>query len=369
MSTETTSDLDKNNYNPINDFSIKLYNSYKNKQHVVSPASVMFVLGMFYKGTCGVVEEEFMKMIGMNKHKFFDKLVELYKILSPCLCLTNGIYVNDIYKERLKSSYASKIAELGIVETLDVSKCNEEVERINTHVEKNTNGLIKNFLQMGAINVNTTMLILNTIYFKCNWENQFCKKDTIQNFPFKGPSGNVEMMTMCNKRFMYYEDSTTQVIEISYRKIDNDTKANYSMGFVLAKDEKQIPDINIQCLETYRKYFKKKKINLLQIPKFKCETSLVLNDSLHAMGLETMFKNADVSDMIDKYDNAHVSSVIHKALVIVDEEGTEVTGATAMMVCAVSRKCEEINFIADHPFMFYIRETSTNTLLFIGSFM
>ena len=67
-----------------------------------------------------------------------------------------------------------------------------------------------------------------------------------------------------------------------------------------------------------------------------------------------------------------ISKIIHKAVIIVDEEGTEAAAATAICMmelqCMMFNREPEINFVADHPFMFYIRETGSNCILFQGQY-
>ena len=68
-------------------------------------------------------------------------------------------------------------------------------------------------------------------------------------------------------------------------------------------------------------------------------------------------------------DKIYVDSVIHKAKIKVDENGTEAAAVTAAIIKAVSaiiKPAEKIEFIADRPFIFCIRDTVSGTILFIG---
>ena len=60
-----------------------------------------------------------------------------------------------------------------------------------------------------------------------------------------------------------------------------------------------------------------------------------------------------------------IQDVVHKALVSVDEEGTEAAAATAVIVGIESvRQTVEVN--VDRPFVFLIRDIETGTILFVG---
>ena len=62
-----------------------------------------------------------------------------------------------------------------------------------------------------------------------------------------------------------------------------------------------------------------------------------------------------------------LSKVVHKAFVEVNEEGTEAAAATAaimMLRCAVRPP----TFVADHPFLFFIRHNPSMSILFAGRY-
>ncbi len=100
-------------------------------------------------------------------------------------------------------------------------------------------------------------------------------------------------------------------------------------------------------------------------PKFKLETNDDLADTLSKMGMPTAFSgNADLSGIDGKRD-LFISGVIHKAFVQVDEEGTEAAAATGVMMRALAMR-QHPRFIADHPFLFAIRDVKTGTILFMG---
>lgn len=62
-----------------------------------------------------------------------------------------------------------------------------------------------------------------------------------------------------------------------------------------------------------------------------------------------------------------VSKVVHKAFVDVNEEGTEAAAATgvAMEVRSITIPVE---FVADHPFIFFIQHKPTKSILFVGRY-
>uniref|UniRef100_A0A2D4HE85 Serpin domain-containing protein n=1 Tax=Micrurus lemniscatus lemniscatus TaxID=129467 RepID=A0A2D4HE85_MICLE len=106
----------------------------------------------------------------------------------------------------------------------------------------------------------------------------------------------------------------------------------------------------------------------VNLPKFQLEENYDLKSYFAALGLVDMFDSgkANLSGMSGA-QNLHVSKIVHKSFLEVNEEGTEAAAATAaaVMFCLSM----EENFIADHPFVFFIRHNPTNTILFLGRFV
>ena len=104
----------------------------------------------------------------------------------------------------------------------------------------------------------------------------------------------------------------------------------------------------------------------VSLPRFKLEAQFSLKETLHHLGITDLFDEATVDlTGIDGSGELVVSKVIHKAFITVDEEGSEAAAATAVVMVRRSLP-RRIEFIADHPFLFMIREKATGTVLFLG---
>ncbi len=106
----------------------------------------------------------------------------------------------------------------------------------------------------------------------------------------------------------------------------------------------------------------------VHLPKFKLEVECSLSEILQEMGMSSVFQKtkADLTGMSSQC-GLFISAVVHKAFIEVNEEGTEAAAAIAVIVecdCAVQFR----SFIADHPFLFFIRHNPTNSILFLGRF-
>jgi serpin B len=107
------------------------------------------------------------------------------------------------------------------------------------------------------------------------------------------------------------------------------------------------------------------------LPKFKFETTLPLTDTLKAMGMEVAFdpSRADLTGIAEQ-GGLFISSVLHKAMIDVNEHGTEAAAATMIAVGATAAEPEppaEVH--VDRPFLFMIHDRETDSVLFMGRVM
>ena len=162
--------------------------------------------------------------------------------------------------------------------------------------------------------------------------------------------------------FAYFEDKNYQAIELPY--MDNEL----SMLVVLPKAVDGLPAVEKET-NIYRTIsLRVKKDIQLFLPKFKIEASFQLKQTLAKLGAAIIFSNdADFTGIAS--DGLQVDDVIHKAVVDVNEEGTEAAAATAVIMEAagIPMPQEAIKmFKADHPFVFVLQDIATGNILFIG---
>jgi serpin B len=108
-----------------------------------------------------------------------------------------------------------------------------------------------------------------------------------------------------------------------------------------------------------------------RIPKFNISREFKFSDILKNLGLVLPFEmTGDFSEMVDspEVDKYNVSEIIHKCFVAVNEEGTEaaVASAAILKVGCARQTGKPIDFVADRPFLFLIREDKTGFVLFTG---
>ena len=109
----------------------------------------------------------------------------------------------------------------------------------------------------------------------------------------------------------------------------------------------------------------------VKIPRFKLDYERSLNDPLAALGMGIAFTSrADFSGIRAERD-LMISEVKHKAIVEINEEGTEAAAATSvgMRTTSMRQPQQRFTFIGDHPFLMAIRNQQTGAILFLGAVM
>uniref|UniRef100_A0A8C1C7F1 Serpin B6 n=1 Tax=Cyprinus carpio carpio TaxID=630221 RepID=A0A8C1C7F1_CYPCA len=313
-------------------------------------------------------------------HSSFNKLMsELKKPGAPyVLSLANRLYGEQSYQfvEKFLSD-AKRYYEAGL-EEVDFKKKSEAARvDINKWVEKNTQEKIKDLLPQGSIGEMTKLVLVNAIYFKGNWEKKFPKEAT-RDGQFKLNKTHTKPVKMMRQKSKFplalIPEMNSQVLELPY------VGKNLSMLIILP-NEIQDETTGLQKLEkalTYEKLMEwTKPSKMLQeqvqvsLPKFKMAETYGMVQFLRSMGMEDVFdlQKVNLSGMSPNNDLV-VSKVIHKAFVEVNEEGTEAAAATGVVINVVTALKPEDpkTFIADHPFLFFIRHNPSNSILFYGRF-
>ncbi|XP_042629198.1 leukocyte elastase inhibitor-like [Cyprinus carpio] len=382
-------------------FSLNLFKKISggnaSKNVFYSPISISSALAMVSLGAKGNTAAQMFKVLGFTNppkpgaatpaphvkedqiHSSFNKLMsELKKPGAPyVLSLANRLYGEQSYQFVEKFLNDTKTYYKAELEEVDFKKKSEAARvNINKWVEKNTQEKIKNLLPQGSVSDATKLVLVNAIYFKGNWEKKFPKEATrVGQFKLnKTQTKPVKMMYQeSNFPLAFIPEMNSQVVELPY------VGKNLSMLIILP-NKIQDETTGLQKLEkalTYEKLMEwTKPSKMLQeqvqvtLPRFKMEESYdKMRSLLISMGMEDVFdlQKVNLSGMSPNNDLV-VSEVIHKAFVEVNEEGTEAAAATANVGFTASMPVDPKTFIADHPFIFFIRHNPSNSILFYGRF-
>lgn len=245
---------------------------------------------------------------------------------------------------------------------------------INTVAAHDTYGRIDPLLGEDDLSQDTRLVLLNTVYFKAPWVSEFEPEDTRPG-TFHRLDGSKADLPMMNQTsyFQYLETQQFQAISLPYKWGETE------MIVFLPKLQKGLPALEAQ-LETkalagwIAKLDTARRMDVqLKLPRFKIADRLDLAPLLQALGFKTAFEpfKADFTAMAEASAERplYLSKVIHQTELDVDERGTVAVAATSEEWAAAAAAEEPPKqFIADHPFLFVIRDRRSGLLLFIGRF-
>ncbi|MHC5737232.1 serpin family protein [Nostoc sp.] len=353
-------------------FSEVLKNDHGEKNIFISPSSVAIALAMTYNGASGSTQQAMAKTLelqGMNLPEINSSYAAALKQLldnsdaKVQLKIANSLWANqDIsfapdFLKKTQDFYQAKVSNLNFKDAAASSI-------INNWVKENTNGKINKIVE--TIEPNQVLFLINAIYFKGNWSNEFDKNQTAQ-YPFQITSGKRKQHPMMSQNgdYRYYETEQFQAVSLPYGK---DGKVSFYI--FLPKQNSNLKDfyqnLNVDNWEKWMTQFNKQK-GFIRLPRFKTDYEVTLNDALKSLGMEEAFSNkANFSGM---GKNFAISQVKHKTFVEVNEEGTEAAAATSVGIVATSlrEEAEPFRMIVDRPFFCVIRDNQTGNVLFMGS--
>jgi serine protease inhibitor len=346
-----------------------------NKNVFFSPLSVTVALAMTYNGAAGETKNamaralkiEGMKDIELNRAsadllkalKSSDPKIEL--AIANSLWARGGIKFNENFLASNRAFYDAEIS------TLDFSNP-QSVATINRWVSASTKGKISQIID--SIDPQEVMFLINAVYFKGQWQKRFEKKLTKEQ-PFHLPGGQnkpVPMMAQSGN-YLYHRGDKFQAVNLPYGE------GGVSLYLFLPDQGSSLDEflkgLSFQKWEGWINNFNDTPGDV-KLPRFKLDYEETLNDSLKAVGMGVAFnpRDADFSGIRPERD-LYISKVKHKAVVEVNEEGTEAAAATSVGVSITSARQprERFSFVADRPFLMAIRDSKTGAILFMGAVM
>ncbi|XP_018846625.1 serpin-ZX-like [Juglans regia] len=351
---------------------------------VFSPLSIHVVLSMIAEGSKGPTLDQLLSFLkfdnGVRLNSFVSELVAV--VLAdgshndgpgPSLSFANGVWLDrslslkPSFKQIMDNAYKAALHQADFL-----TRAAEVTNEVNSWAENKTNGLIKEVLPPGSIDRTTKLIFVNAFYFKAVWDEKFNASATKENdfHLLNGRSVQVPFMTSKKKQLLVAFDGF-KVLGLPYRH--DDDKRKFSMYFFLPDTKNGLPnliekEVSESSFLDHHLPDKKMKVGEFRIPKFKISFGFEASNVLKGLGLVLPFcEDADLTEIVgDK--KLFVSGILHKSFIEVNEEGTEAAAVstTVMVGCSRSSIKDEIDFVADHPFLFLIRDDMTGAVLFIG---
>ncbi len=363
--------------NANNQFAIDLYRKLnaqeKGKNIFVSPYSISTALAMAYEGSSGNTRKQMGRvfhfdMTDAKRQAGFSELLEQtkagpgkhYKLnVANALWGQENYHFESAFTQTISKSYGGGFNEVDFPGDKPAT-----IHKINAWVEDKTNGKIKGLIHPDDINELTRLVITNAIYFKGDWESPFNKAATKDEAFHLGDGKTVQVPMMRQTgHFRFVREDGLAAIELPYADDELSMIAILPDGDA----EKLGGSLSLDKVQKLLAEMSSQEVDVL-LPRFKFDTRYLLGSNLSAMGMPDAFDErlADFSG-ITGGKGLYISSVIHQAMIDVNEEGSEAAAATAVVMGTKSAQNHlKQKFRADRPFLFMIVHNSTGSVLFIG---
>lgn len=355
---------------------------------VMSPYSVRLCLAMLANGTKGETQAELLDALQIDDLDAFNQdvkeLLATYDGYARIMSLdtANSIWLNQSWfdgKGAYLPDFVEKMDE-NYRATVEEVTNTDSVERVNAWVSEKTNDKIPTILTED--NREFVTALVNAVYFKAAWENEFSESRT-DKADFTNADGSTDTVDMMHQTsgFGYYATPGIEALKMDYRKyaVDNPEgdnweyfrDADFSMYLIKADQQIDVQALLDQAEFTYGDVD-------ISVPKFKVEYGAALDDALQALGVKTAYDRdkADLTAMLDPSGlpggQHFLDTVLQKAYIAIDEKGTEAAAVTAAMngagAAPPSRPKLVRTFTADSPFWFVIRDNANQEILFVGQY-
>lgn len=283
----------------------------------------------------------------------------------PTLQIANSIWVDD--GDTLNPVYTELIGDS--LRQIDFQAPGAE-DILNAWVEESTNGLIKNIVPPDSLASLVLIIAINTIYLKASWDVPFDEDATSDELFYMSASRGTALETKAQlmytrNDFFYSQDALydSQIIQVPF------AESSLSMIIVLPTSEPMTPVTSGDVVEALPNL---EMTNVdLTLPKFKFESTYdmaLLKSSLESLGLVAPFVSGFC--VYENICDGYIDAIIQKTVIDVNEKGVEAAAATVVMVLGRSIEPDAVEapvqFIADHPFQFFIYDETEDIILFEG---
>jgi serpin B len=362
-------------------FALELYGQLKTNPGNLffSPYSISTALAMTYAGARSDTEKQMGRVLHFDQaqRQLHSSFGELQRQLNEAgkqqgieLSVANALWAQKghlflpAFLEVAQGEYQANVNQVDFKTGAETAR-----SEINRWVSQKTKNKIKDILPPGSLTDLTRLVLANAIYFKGVWTKPYDKAQTSTQPFHLSTTRQVDVPLMHHfDNVRYMENSDFQAVELPYRGDELSTAVLLpcKVDACGELENRLTPALLSRALSQ----MKQQKVEIF-LPRFKLESSFDLNNTLAGMGMPDVFgPKADLSGM-DGTRLLYISGVFHKAWGEVNEEGTEAAAATAVAVGAravMKPPPPPPVFRADRPFIFFIRDTRSGSLLFLGRF-
>jgi serpin B len=337
----------------------------RGKNVFISPLSILLALAMTYNGAAGDTKLAMAEALQFTEFDL-EELNRGFRDLTASIMaadqevqisIANSIWympgydVKEDFIQRNEAYYDSEVIELDFADP-------QAPDTINSWIDRATKGKIDKMID--SIPQDVVMYLINAIYFKGDWTYQFSESET-RDEEFTLETGSKKMVPMMHlqEQFRHARADNLGILRLPYGR------EKLSMYILLPDDREDLDEIIAQLDEESWNQLKRQmeeKEVALAMPRYKIEYGVkLLNDVLIRMGMGLAFQGGFSGINPELF----VSRVLHKAVIEVNERGSEAAAATAVEM-TIGEPAEPVEFIVNRPFLFTISDDRTGSILFLG---
>lgn len=376
----------------INGFAFELYpqlvGTHPQENVLVSPASAAMAFSMVHAGAAGESAAEIAGVFHIEAdreahHRAMGRVLRSWNNPhgeSVELRVVNRLFgeqrfqFKQPYLDLTRARYAAPLEPRDFRGAPDAQR-----DHINRWVAEQTADRIQNLLAPGLIDTSTRLVLVNALYFKARWSHAF-ETSATQRKPFYRIEGNPVRVPMMHDEGRFKlasatlpSDGTVQVLDLPY------VGGEFAMTILLPEGGDDLSELegalNPELLDRWLASGRWENLKV-QLPKWRVEHGTDLATALQAMGVTRLFEPETaqleaIGDPEGPGRELYVSAAVQKAFIEVDEQGTEAAAATAVVMAAGAGMPQPavLEFRADHPFVYLVRDTRSGAILFLGRMM
>lgn len=361
-------------------FAFSLFNKVNEQETehpnwIMSPFSASIAMSITANGAEGNSRTQIQNALGFNGFQM-DEINDYYKLLTKellavdkttQLSLANSVWLHNNFKfhdsfvNTTKKMYEAKVTTLDLTDQ-------SALKKINDWSADHTNNLIPIILE--ELPDNLKFCILNSLYFKGVWLDEFEKSSTVDGLftCANGQQNQVKMMRQVTEQ-RYCSNEYFALAEFPYGN------GAFSMMVLLPNEgctlEESFQNFNandwIETTESGSLEMFLCELNV-SFPRFELKYETNLIEAMQSLGITDIFdeNKADFSNLSSS--NVFINLLKQSAYLKVDEKGAEAAATTIVggMDASPGPLYRKADFHMNRPFAFIIKENSTGTILFMG---
>jgi serpin B len=358
----------------MTEFAFSLYPTLDEGNLIFSPYAIATSLSMVYIGARGETETQMNQALhlSLNRKAIGKASFALTQSLLPqtntknsyqlniesAVWVDQGVFLLSDFRYAIEQQFKAKLGMINFAET------DQSLDAINDWISTQTQEKIPHLLDSQDINTQTRLVLTNAAYLQGTWASPFNPKLTIEApfHPASGPSTTTEMMQQTSS-FPYYENDMIQAIALPF------IGGNLAFVVLLPKSPDNFIPMFDDLTHNWSDWLTSmaSKRIALQMPKYTLNNRFDLRKPLEQLGMEDAFDSDANFVGIDGMRDLFLNKVVHEAYLSVDENGVVAAAAAAASTSAKGVPPNATTtMIVDHPFLFFIVDLKSQTMLFMG---